>query len=562
MNDEKRQTEPTSEEGFEVLADEVFHRGPLGIFCRGRRVPEGTPVHVRLFHREFAENPEIRRRLLQNAKASQELRDPHVVGVLGAGVWKGSVYYAYEPLEGQNLAGLIRDGHRFPTGDLLNVAESAARALAAAQKSGLFHRALGPSNIHLMLDGTFRVSDFGVLGCLDLPWDAPALSETFRYRSPEQAADRPPDVRSDLYSLGTVLYELAAGRTPFEGHDSVTSQEYQLLFTPPRPLRESGVAVPAYLEAVILRCLAKSPEERFASPEELLEALDTGRRTGCEPHIDDTGKFEIFEDHVIGEGGMGTLYRGRERSSGRPVAIKVIREAHISNQDFLKRFRQEAELLAELDDPAIVRVLGTGSWKDRLFYAMELVEGEDLATCIDRGRQFAADQILAIALGVARALKAAWERKIVHRDVKPANILLTADGRVKIADFGLAKSLRVPGKLSTMIAGTPEYIAPEQAMGGAADIRSDIYSLGVVLYELVTGQTPFPWQGSMTGVIYLHVHRSPPVNLLQARVPKPLATLVERCLAKRPQDRFPTPEALLDELESIRSLQGAPEVRK
>jgi hypothetical protein len=185
---------------------------------------------------------------------------------------------------------------------------------------------------------------------------------------------------------------------------------------------------------------------------------------------------------------------------------------------------------------------------------MELVEGEDLAGLLQKGRRFTVDEILHVAEGVGGALRAAWKYKIVHRDIKPSNIPLTQAGHVKVADFGLAKSLRVPRTDSHLIAGTSEYLAPEQGIGQRVDIRSDLYSLGVVLYELAAGRPPFRWEGSFTSVIYQHVHAAPPpLKRAGGDLPEDLRRLIERCLAKRPEDRYPTPEAFLEEVRAIRA---------
>jgi hypothetical protein len=191
---------------------------------------------------------------------------------------------------------------------------------------------------------------------------------------------------------------------------------------------------------------------------------------------------------------------------------------------------------------------------------MELVEGEDLACSLNRGQTFEPGEVLDVAEGVARALRAAWSFKIVHRDIKPSNILRTPDGRVKVADFGLAKSLRMPRTDSQLIAGTAEYLSPEQAVGLKVDIRADLYSLGVVLYELVAGRPPFRADRSSTGVIYQHVHHPPPpLDEAVPDVPEPLAAMIHRCLIKEAAGRFKDPDDFIEEIHRVRALfQASP----
>src|SRR4029079_16481943 len=159
---------------------------------------------------------------------------------------------------------------------------------------------------------------------------------------------------------------------------------------------------------------------------------------------DEPGDFDIYEDQVIGEGGMGILYRARQHSLGRPVAVKVIRDVFTASPEFVQRFRQEAELLAQVNHPNVVQVFGTGTWHGRLFYAMELVEGQDVASRLRDKQRFTSEEVLHVADGVARALAAGWKYRIVHRDIKPSNLFLKPDGRAKGEALRLAKSLRSP----------------------------------------------------------------------------------------------------------------------
>ncbi len=197
--------------------------------------------------------------------------------------------------------------------------------------------------------------------------------------------------------------------------------------------------------------------------------------------------YEIQMDQVLGRGGMGTVFRGRQVSLDRPVAIKVLSKDLTENVDFVQRFQREARLLSRLVDNHVVQVYGAGVGDGKYFYAMEYVEGEDLSARIKSGKKFNTAEILHIAENVGQALKAAWKFEIIHRDIKPSNILMTKDGTVKVMDFGLAKNPESDLTQSNLIMGTAKYIAPEQATGGNCDIRSDLYALGVVLYELATG---------------------------------------------------------------------------
>jgi len=443
-----------------------------------------------------------------------QVRDRHVVEILGTHVQNGKLWCATEAVAGEDLSTQLRKGHRFTTEEIIHIGECITRALAAVSYHGFVHRDLRPDHVFILDDGEVKVADFGPLATrrsLEGGTTPPPFVVT--YLSPEEGAGQAIDVRSNIYSIGAILYELATQRPPFEGYDSSTSLLYQLLHVDPIGPRALGSSIPKELERTILRCLSKSPVDRYPQPSELLEALRQSRESISSGKIakirseeDDTGDFDIFEDQPLGEGGMGTLLRGRQRSLDRAVAIKVIREAFHAHPEFLQRFRREGELLAQIENANVVQIIGTGVWHGRVFYAMELVKGEDLAARQMRGHRSSPEEILHIAEGVACALRAAWRYKIVHRDIKPSNIMLTQEGTVKVADFGLAKSLRLPGAESRVMAGTPEYLSPEQGLGQKADIRADIYSLGVVLYELAAGRHPFSETQSSVAMIYQHVH--------------------------------------------------------
>jgi serine/threonine protein kinase len=500
-----------------------------------------------------------------------QVRDRNVVDVLGTHVQDGKLWCATEQIAGEDIFTQLRKGHRFTTEETLHIGECITRALAAASYHGFVHQDLRPGHVFILDNGEVKVADFGPLAKRrSLEGGATPLPSVVSYLSPEEGAGQPIDIRSNIYSIGAILYELATQRPPFEGYDSSTSLLYQLLHVDPVGPRTLGSSIPKELERTILRCLSKSPVDRFAQPSELLEAFRQSRDSVSSRKIskirsdeDDTGDFDIFEDQPLGEGGMGTLLRGRQRSLDRAVAIKVIREAFHAHPEFLQRFRREGELLAQIENPNVVQIFGTGVWHGRVFYAMELVKGEDLAARQLRGHLSPPEEILHIAEGVACALRAAWRYKIVHRDIKPSNIMLTQDGTVKVADFGLAKSLRLPGAESRVMAGTPEYLSPEQGLGQKADIRADIYSLGVVLYELAAGRHPFKETQSSVAMIYQHVHTEPPpLEQLDPKCPPALRGLIHRCLQKDPDARYPDPDALLKAIAAARKNLDLPPVSK
>ena len=263
------------------------------------------------------------------------------------------------------------------------------------------------------------------------------------------------------------------------------------------------------------------------------------------------GDFEINFDRLLGRGGMGAVYMGRQISLDRPAAIKILKSDLTSNPEFVKRFNREAALLARIVDNHVVQIFGAGEAEGQHYYAMEYVEGEDYASRVKSGHKFSIEEVLKVGESVGIALQMAWRHRIVHRDIKPSNILLTKDNETKVMDFGLAKNPESDLTASEVIMGTAKYMSPEQATGGACDIRSDLYSLGVVLYELAAGQPPFVGEGA-TAIMYQHVHKPPtPPRQLNPAIPVPVEAMILRLMAKDPEARYPTPEALVSAIRGI-----------
>ena len=262
------------------------------------------------------------------------------------------------------------------------------------------------------------------------------------------------------------------------------------------------------------------------------------------------GRYELEE--LVGEGGMSSVYRARDTVLERRVALKILHEHYSRDAEYVERFRREARAIAKLTHPNIVTVIDRGVWEGHQFIVFEHVPGENVHELLEAEGWLPVERALVLAHQVGRGLAFAHEFGIVHRDVKPQNVLIDVDGAVKVTDFGIARSLEVDDELTQTgtLLGTGDYIAPEQASGETVDERSDQYSLGVLLYELLTGEVPYPAPNVMA-VAMRHLRDPvPSVRDMRPEVPQRVDAIVARAMAKRPQDRFPSMEAMTAALEA------------
>ena len=260
----------------------------------------------------------------------------------------------------------------------------------------------------------------------------------------------------------------------------------------------------------------------------------------------------------IAAGGMSTVYRALDETLERQVAVKLMNREVASDSDQLERFRREARAVAQLSHPHVVGVIDAGEDDSRPYIVFEYVEGETLKERIRRCGPLPVGEAVAYAIEIARALGAAHARHIIHRDVKPQNVLINAEGSAKVTDFGIARTLEEDGLTADgRVLGTTDYVSPEQALGRHVSGQSDLYSLGVVLYEMLTGDVPFKGENQVA-VAMKHVREQiPDVQLARPEISAALAAVVDTATAKRETERYADDAEMIADLEEALSLETA-----
>ncbi len=269
------------------------------------------------------------------------------------------------------------------------------------------------------------------------------------------------------------------------------------------------------------------------------------------------GRYQIIKE--LGKGAMGVVYQAYDPEIDRSVALKVLREDRLTSDTLIHRFLREAKAIGRLSHPNIVTVYDVGQDRGTIYIAMEFLDGDPLDKIIERKR-FPLKEVLLLGIQVAETLDYAHQKGIVHRDVKPSNIIVQPSGQIKITDFGIARIEDSTASLQTQageILGTPAYMSPEQVMSEPIDGRSDLFSLGIILYELSTGKRPFGGD-TLTAILHAITQTNPPEPLkANPEIPKGLSQTIMRCLRKIPAKRFENGKALA---ETLRGYLNEPEL--
>src|SRR6266536_4474080 len=259
-------------------------------------------------------------------------------------------------------------------------------------------------------------------------------------------------------------------------------------------------------------------------------------------------RYEILQ--LLGEGGMGAVYKARDTELDRVIALKVIRPELASNPEILQRFKQELVLARQVTDRNIIRIFDLGEADGIRFITMEYVEGTSLYQVLQEQGKLPVKDAAEIIEQVLTGLKAAHREGVIHRDLKPGNIMRDPHGRILVMDFGLARSLESDGMTKTgAVLGTMEYMSPEQALGGAIDQRSDLFTVGLIFFELLTGKMPFKAETALASLLKRVHERAVPISSLDSTIPSAVQQIVAKCLERDPNQRYQTAQEFIDDLQ-------------
>ncbi len=564
--------------------------GPLGRGGAARVLEVRLPDTPGRFAAKLLEAHDARalERFRREGETLATLRHPGIVAARRSGVGPDGVpFIVFDLVAGPTLRDVLDARERIAPDRVVTLGRELAAALSAAHGAGIVHRDVKPENVLIDANGRVRLADFGLALARDRErlTATGQLAGTFPYMAPEQLdEDGELGPAADVHAVGVLLWEALAGERPFPAPAGPALWAQIRSFTPPS-IRETIPEVDQVLARAIGRCLAKDPAARFEDAGALLQALEAAPAAPRllerdelvalgPPAPDDVpdaealaraptagtriGPYTILEE--LGRGGAGVVYRGRHEELGRDVALKMLLAGALANATARERLRLEARAMAPLRHRHIVAVHDVGEDHGRAYLVSDLVVGPSLATRLDRDGPLPPREAAAIVAKVADALHAAHETLVLHRDVKPGNILLDADGEPLVTDFGLAKRVSTLGETDPTataiegptatgeMLGTPHFMAPEQVRGDANDARVDVYGLGATLYALLTGAPPF---AARSGVALLHaVLERPPRSPRDARpeLPRDLCVICLRCLEKEPADRYPSAHALAADL--------------
>jgi serine/threonine protein kinase/tetratricopeptide (TPR) repeat protein len=556
---------------YEIL--KVLGQGGMGAVYKARDRELDRLVALKVVRPDLAENPEILRRFKQELILARQITHRNVIRIFDLGVADGRRFITMQFVEGRDLYNILSERGKLPPEEVVGIMRQVLEGLAIAHNEGVIHRDLKPQNIMIDAQNRAYIMDFGIARSNEMSGMTRTgmMMGTPDYMSPEQARGERADERSDIFTLGIIFYEMLTGMLPFAAETVVRALVKRTQETA-QPVHLHDPTIPKYLSDLVAKCLQTSPDLRFQTAAEILRVLDPGSTQAAaldSARAPQSGELTPGSDFgpryraeaVLGEGGMGKVYKAYDKELNRMVALKLVRSDLASDPISMERLKQELLLASSVSHKNILRIHDLGEANGIKFISMAFVDGEDLHRLIARCGKLPPERAVQLACQMCRALDAAHAEGVIHRDLKPQNILLDSDGIPYISDFGLAKTQAAGAASATRageIAGTPRYMSPEQAEGVHVDHRTDLYSFGLILYEMVTGDIPFA-SDTVVQTIFQRVTQAPrSPKLLNPDLPDWLSSVILRCLEKEPEARYQDAKSILADLEASRPAVSIP----
>ena len=518
----------------------------IGRLYSGTNVILQQPVTICILDPRYRHNQLYSQRFIRDSRTVATWSHANIVKVQSIGTYDQVDYVVSAAVEGLDLAATLEQhsaaGWRLPQATILHIGRSLAGALDFAHSRGIVHRDLKPANIILAADQRVLLANFGLATDLQAALLSGAVGPT-HYIAPEQARRSADAVgQSDIYALGVLLHELLTGAG------------------------KSAGAQPKAVLAVLNKARSSAPADRYPTATALLNALEAALSAGATPEPASAkaepppaaapprpaspaenliGEFlDAYQlEQLLGRGGMANVYRGVDVRLKRTVAIKVIRAPFRSRAEYAARFKREAQAIAQLEHPNIVRLYQYGDANGLLYMAMEYIEGQDLHQVLGTMRTnpaaWSPRARCRLVREICTALDYAHSKGMIHRDVKPTNILIDKRGRAVLSDFGLVLLTAIGTGGTTF--GSPQFIAPEQIVSSASAVpQSDLYGLGVILYRMWTGRLPFDDPDPMVLAMQHMSDAPPPPREIEPAISLRLEQVLLKALEKHPAERYPS----------------------
>jgi serine/threonine protein kinase len=573
----------TTLDNYEILTE--IASGGMAIVYHARQPVLDRDVAIKILKVNLAQDPKNRERFVREAKAAAQLRHPNILTIYDA-KWNSErnvAWIAMEYVPGGTLKDLMVAP--MPLEKILPLVEQISAALHYAHGRGVIHRDIKPSNILLDKNDRILIADFGLAsivgGDTQLTGEGEVLG-TPDYMAPEQIEGAPVDARADIYSLGVVAYEMITGRLPYQAETPIAVMLKRITEAPSSP-RTWRLDLPAAVESVILKAMARTPADRFSDVQTFSQALKTAIQTEPSfPHSTFLSrkdrKMPLHSGDILaevpckivdylGEGFWGIVYLADHQRVPRQLAIKLLRDEIANDPDEVRRFKQERDISVRIDlHPNIIYVYdfiedeaGVGS-----YMVMEYADGGSLKKYLPKEqKKLQPLDIVRFGLDLCQAVEAIQEKNILHLDLKPDNIMLKIRlGRLtaKVSDFGIAidrstKAMTgLPAPMPTgYYRGNPTYTSPEQLAsktGADLDGRADLYSLGAILYEIATGFPPFLGDAKPLEQCIMEDLPIPPTER-NPSIPEDLERVILRALHKKREERFHNAREMFETLQQV-----------